>query len=693
MLRSSSFLAGSSLLVALSTVACGGDSLTTPGTATLEITTSTSGAEPDPDGYTVQVDAGATQTIGPSASIQSTDLSPGDHAVQLAGIAPNCGVAGDNPRTVSVAAGQTATVAFAVTCAATTGGLQVTATTTGPSPDVDGYSVTVDGTEHGTLGTSGAVNVDGLAPGDHVVGISGVAANCQVHGDNPRTVTITPGAAASAAFTVTCAAPPPSAGTLRVQTATNGADLDPDGYTLAVDGGKAQPIGVNGTAVLANIAVGSHGVQLSGLASNCTIQGANPLSVNVPAGGMTDASFAITCGATSGAIKVSVTTTGSPTDPDGYVAKLDGGEPGQPIATDGNVSFTSVPVGSHTVALSGVAANCSVTDGASRDVTVTVGITSNLSFTVTCSSSGEIRWTTIPLPSDFAASAIWASSPSDIFVVAGSRSAPSTAGSSVLHYDGHTWTEQFHGGNWYTSPNALWGSSPADVFAAGNTNIWHYDGTQWQVTPRELELYSAIWGSSPHDVVAVGVSDASRESGLILHYDGRTWEHEGGGRGWYPGSAYDVAGSSPSDVYVVGIEWAPPDAPPEFDYSTSRVVHYDGNTWSTSFESKLISGTDAFSAAAVWANAPNDAFLVGSGGGILHFDGTAWSPMISPTSQALYDVWGNSSSNVYAVGAGGILHYDGKTWTVIKNTDTGRVWGVGTHVFVISRGEVMHGSP
>jgi hypothetical protein len=485
---------------------------------------------------------------------------------------------------------------------AATGALQVSSTTSGPSPDADGYTVTVDGAEHGALGASGAVNVEGLPVGDHVVGVSGVAANCQVQGDNPRTVTIASGTPASVAFTVTCVAPPAGAGTLRVTTATTGADLDPNGYTLAVDGGTTQPIGVNGTATLANMAGGSHSVTLGGLASGCTVQDANP-----------------------------------------------------------------------------------------RTVTVAVGAETSVSFTVTCGSAGGTQWTTIPLPPDFQASALWASSPSDIFVVAGKRGAPSTAGTYVLHYDGQGWTEQLHGTDWTNSPNALWGSSPSDVFVAGERHIWHYDGTQWLETPRELELYRGIWGSSPQDVFAVGVSDASQESGLILHYDGRQWSPQGA-TGFSPGQLFETAGSSPTDVYAVGVEWAPPDAPPELNYSTSRVAHYDGNAWSTSFESKLLGPSD-FSANGVWAIAPHDAFLVGSSGGILHFDGTKWSAMTSPTSQSLWDVWGNSSSNVYAVGDGGILHYDGTTWTIIKNTGSRQVWGVGTDLFVISNsGEVVRGT-
>jgi hypothetical protein len=45
----------------------------------------------------------------------------------------------------------------------TTGSLQITSSTSGPAPDQDGYSVTLDGSDRGGLGTSGSVSIDGLA--------------------------------------------------------------------------------------------------------------------------------------------------------------------------------------------------------------------------------------------------------------------------------------------------------------------------------------------------------------------------------------------------------------------------------------------------------------------------------------------------------------------------------------------------
>lgn len=385
------------LILSAAAVGCGGgDSVTLPPTTgTLVITTSTGGVEPDADGFSVQIDAGPAQAIGVAATLTTSEVTPGNHIVQLAEIAANCTVSGDNPRTVSVTAGETATVSFAVTCSATTGSLSITAITSGPSPDPDGYIIFIDGADRGALGVNAAVSIGGLLPGSHPVGLGGVAANCQIQGDNLQAVTITAGASASVEYTVSCAAPPPDAGGLRITTVTSGPDADPDGYAFAVDGAASQPIAVNATSTLTNVAAGVHSVLLSGIVENCAVQGTNPLSVTITGGATADASFVLSCSATTGTIRVNVTTSGSPTDANGYVAKLDGADPGKAIATSGNVDFAGVPAGSHAVALTGVAANCSVTGGSSRNITVVVGATSEVTFQVTCAAtSGGIQVTT-----------------------------------------------------------------------------------------------------------------------------------------------------------------------------------------------------------------------------------------------------------------------------------------------------------
>jgi len=380
---------GLTLAVAALYCSSGEDLVVPPPPGALQIVTSTSGAEPDADGYTVQIDGGGSQVIGAAATLSVPDVPPGDHSVELADLASNCTILSANPQGIRVTAGETATVSFSVDCGATTGGLSITAVTSGPSADPDGYSISIDGTDRGALGVNAAATISGLAPGSHAVGLSGVTSNCQIEGENIRTVTITAGTNASVAYTIACATPPPGTGNLRVITTTSGPDADADGYSLMVDGAASQPIGVNAATTLTNLAAGAHSVELAGFAGNCALEGTSPRSVTVVGGATTDLNFAVACTATSGTIRVSVETSGSPPDPDGYIAKLDARDPGLSLPPSGNVTFTSVPAGSHTVALTGVATNCSVTGDVSQSTTVAAGAPSQLSFSVICTETAS----------------------------------------------------------------------------------------------------------------------------------------------------------------------------------------------------------------------------------------------------------------------------------------------------------------
>lgn len=175
-----------------------------PTSGDLAVTTTTTGDNRDPDGYTVTV-GGSSQAIGINDSKTFPGLAAGGYAVELTGVASNCAVSGPNPRTVTVSAGATASTTFAVTCTALpppTGSLRVTTSTTGQDLD-DGYTVTVDGNSR-AIGINDNGTFTGLAEGDHSVALSGIAGNCDVSGSETRTVTVTAGQTATTTFNVTC---------------------------------------------------------------------------------------------------------------------------------------------------------------------------------------------------------------------------------------------------------------------------------------------------------------------------------------------------------------------------------------------------------------------------------------------------------------------------------------------------------
>ena len=346
-------------------------------TGSLTVSTTTTGANLDPDGYTFAVDGGTPQPIGINATIPLTGVAAGSHAVALTGVAANCTVSGGASLSVTVPPGGTATAAFAVSCAALTGDLAVKTSTSGaipPSP----YSVTVDGGSSKSIGPSDSVTYSGIAAANHSVRLNDVPANCSVNGLNPRMVTVPAGGAVEASFTITCQA---LTGSLTVSTSTSGPNA-PSSYTFSLDGGASQNIGASASVTVSGLATGSHTVQLGGVPTNCSVSGGTSQTVTVSAGGTAQASFTITCQALTGSLTVSTSTSG-PNAPSGYTFSLDGGA-SQNIGASASVTVSGLAAGSHTVQLGAVPTNCSVSGGTSQTVTVSAGGTAQASFTITC---------------------------------------------------------------------------------------------------------------------------------------------------------------------------------------------------------------------------------------------------------------------------------------------------------------------
>src|SRR5438105_2791135 len=155
----------------------------------------------------------------------------------------------------------------------TTGALTVT-TNTPANPPTSGYTVSVNGTGGASkaIGASGTVTFVGLSAGNHTVTLGDVPSNCTVTGGTAQTVPIVAGDTAAATFTIACTPPPPTTGSITVTTSTSGSDLDPDGYTVTVDGGASQSIVTNSGSsgvTFTNLPATNHSVVLSGVAANC----------------------------------------------------------------------------------------------------------------------------------------------------------------------------------------------------------------------------------------------------------------------------------------------------------------------------------------------------------------------------------------------------------------------------------------
>ena len=83
----------------------------------LIVTTTTSGTNLSPNGYSVAVDGGTSQSISNNGSAPFSNLSAASHTVVLSSVPANCSVTGGNARMVTVPATIPTTVAFSITCA------------------------------------------------------------------------------------------------------------------------------------------------------------------------------------------------------------------------------------------------------------------------------------------------------------------------------------------------------------------------------------------------------------------------------------------------------------------------------------------------------------------------------------------------------------------------------------------------
>lgn len=368
-------------LALFSLVGCAGDATGPSGGAgDARIATSTAGQDVDPDGYTLVVDSEESRAIGVNDTVEASTLPPGRFVFELDDVAPNCEVEDPNPRALRVRAGEMASTTFEVGCGAREGDLEITASTSGEDPDPDGYTVTVDDTDPRPLEPDGTITVAGLDLGTHSVELGDVASNCSVQGENPREVEMPEGGTSSTTFDAECEA---RTGDLEVDVSTDGERLDPDGYSVVVDGDRSRAVDRNGTVVFADLEAGSHEVALEGLASNCSVAGEPARTVEVPAGGTGSTAFEVECEAREGNLEVRTSTSGPFADSDGYDVVLDGDQ-SRSLPPNGSATFRGLGAGPHELRLEDVSPFCVVEGDNPRDVDVSADETESTTFEVRC---------------------------------------------------------------------------------------------------------------------------------------------------------------------------------------------------------------------------------------------------------------------------------------------------------------------
>ena len=218
---------------------------------------------------------------------------------------------------------------------------------------------------------------------------------------------------------------------------------------------------------------------------------------------------------------------------------------------------------------------------------------------------------------------------------------------------------------------AVWGSSDGDIYAAGESGMLiHWDGSTWQtITTNTYFDLTSLW-----ELPDIAVFSAGDEGTILLN----------GGTEWLTFTLTDshlnaLWGLSATNVYAVG--------------SLGTILSFNGTSWEDVSPS-ITTGIDLYS---IWGSTGNDIYVGGQDGTMFHYDGTTWTAVSSiPTSQDIRALWGSSGSDIYAAGTlGDIIHYNGNQWSLVY-TASGNLltslWGSSsTDIFAAGQnGKIYH---
>jgi hypothetical protein len=278
--------------------------------------------------------------------------------------------------------------------------LHVSISTAGLDKDADGYLL------HGAGAPVRVVQTDGellltVPAGEYALLLDGIAANCSARSATSVSASVDASAPTTATFELECRAVSPS---IEVAATTVGRDFDADGYAVTVDASPQGGVSPNSSRLVEGLSAGPHTVSLDGFSENCGLSGGSgSVDVQLSVGALTRdvrrVAFEITCQATTGDVRVTTTTLGNSSDPNGYTLMVDDSLfqvvscdyiiyfcTRDPLRLAGNDSHLvpALSPGSHPVELTDVRTDCSVDGAPRRTVSVAPGVVAEVAFKLTC---------------------------------------------------------------------------------------------------------------------------------------------------------------------------------------------------------------------------------------------------------------------------------------------------------------------
>jgi hypothetical protein len=236
------------------------------GPGSIKVSASSMTLEPVELQYGISIDSGTPvmAAVGQPMNFAVHGLAHGKHTVATTTLPSQC--FGTGSKDVTLRGDDTAKVAFTIACARTSGDVTVNVVTSGSNQDLNGYLVLVDQVVRGFVPSNGSTTIRYLPVGPHLLGLTDVASNCSAGATQSQTLTA--GGVATATFGVTCTA----LSIIRVIASTSGAEPDPDGYAVLIDGVTSRAP-ANGTLTI-SAPIGAHTWTIGDATPNCALSGA-----------------------------------------------------------------------------------------------------------------------------------------------------------------------------------------------------------------------------------------------------------------------------------------------------------------------------------------------------------------------------------------------------------------------------------
>ncbi|WP_044278523.1 WD40/YVTN/BNR-like repeat-containing protein [Myxococcus stipitatus] len=272
---------------------------------------------------------------------------------------------------------------------------------------------------------------------------------------------------------------------------------------------------------------------------------------------------------------------------------------------------------------------------------------------------------------------------------AGTDGGPASLHEGACTVDAWCWAHPTPSGE---ALKAVWSAGPSAVWAAGEGQVFHWNGQHWKGQASGVAGGAVFLSGSGADSVVLAGGDAS-----VARWDGREWRRETVSRAGQVTGLTVVSSTeawltqAPTNEAPQGNVWRRSDtgwawvagladAPLSSPWSTSasevwalagaqRLARWEGQGWRHT--AQLPSpGPSGEKYTALWvAPGGGTGWAVSASGAVARWTGSGWVSVQSPRVVPLTGVWGSGANDVWLVGHQGVLlHWDGQS---LASVDSG----------------------